>query len=263
MSLAVVVGLGEVGIPILDMLCKAYGCENIRGYDIKLSFTFEGPFKFMHICFPQNPDFVKQIGGYIKKFEPEYIIVHSTLSPGMTTWLSAEYSIGPPECRLPAIAYSPVRGNIKNGMIWSLERYTKYVAAFGLKEEEKVVIIEHLEGAGFKTKYLEDPEALECAKIWDLAWYGLNIAFYQEMERALSPAAVRAVREYISSTPVESEGKVPRILLYGGFIGGHCVIPAIEKILAQHDIQMLRSVLDSNLKRAVELTYEKPDHHPK
>ena len=82
------------------------------------------------------------------------------------------------------------------------------------------------------------------------------------MERTLSKTAVDVTREFIESTPEESEGRAPRTLLYGGFIGGHCVIPAIEKILAEHDIPMLREVLDSNIRRSLELIHERPEHHP-
>lgn len=261
-KLAIVVGLGEIGRPIYQMLCDAYGNDEVRGKDLfrlepssAITRAMDHTFNFMHICFSQNPNFVQQLRDYIGKYSPEHIIIHATLSPGMTTFLDGEFL-------LSKIFYSPVRGNTGDGMLWSLKKYTKYVAAFGLGELDYYPVTSHLRTAGFKVQYLGDPFALECAKIWDLAWYGLNIAFYQEMERALNEAAVELTRSFIGSTPEESDGKVPRILFYGGFIGGHCVIPAIEKILADHDIPMLRAVLDSNLKRFIELTYEKPPHHP-
>lgn len=263
-KLAIVIGLGEVGRPILRLLQTAYGLDEAWGKDFPPALhTYK--FRFMHICFPQSPDFVQQLRDYIKEYDPEYIIIHSTLSPGMTTFLDGEFSskiesmIRP---GIPVIFYSPVRGNIRDGMVWSLQKYTKYVAGFGIDGTDITMVLQHLEGANFKVKYVEDPEALECAKIWDLAWYGLNIAFYQEMERTLSETAVDVTREFIGSTPEESEGKAPRTLLYGGHIGGHCVIQAIEKILAEWDIPMLRAVLDSNIKRSIELTYERPKHHP-
>lgn len=259
--LAVVIGLGEIGRPIYQMLSDAYGTEEVRGLDLfypdpssGITRAMEHTFRYMHVCFPQNLDFVQQLKDYVRKYSPNCVIIHSTLSPGMTSYLDHEFDA--------IVFYSPVRGNIKDGMLWSLKKYTKYVAGFGIDGVDITMVLQHLTGANFKVTYVEDPWALECAKIWDLAWYGLNIAFYQVMERTLDKTTVDVTRAFIESTPVESEGKAPRTLLYGGFIGGHCVIPAIEKILAEHDIPMLREVLDSNIRRSLELIHERPEHHP-
>lgn len=262
--LAVVIGLGEVGRPIYQMLSEAYGRNEVRGKDLfypdpdsGITRAMDHTFRYMHICFPQSPDFVQQLRDYIREYSPKCVIIHSTLSPGMTTFLDSELSEGD-----LTIFYSPVRGNHRDGMLWSLKKYTKFVAGFGIDGIDCTMVLQHLTEADFKVRYVEDPYALECAKIWDLAWYGLNIAFYQVMERTLNETAVDVTRVFIESTPAESEGKAPRTLLYGGFIGGHCVIPAIEKILAEHDIPMLRAALDSNIRRSLELIHERPGHHP-
>lgn len=272
--LAVVIGLGEIGRPIYQMLSEAYGRNEVRGKDLfypdpdsGITRAMDHTFRYMHTCFPQSPDFVQQLRDYIREYSPKCVIIHSTLSPGMTTYLDGEFSSkiesdDPPGDHYPDIFYSPVRGNIKDGMLWSLKKYTKFVAGFGIDGIDITMMLQHLTEAGFKVRYVEDPYALECAKIWDLAWYGLNIAFYQVMERTLNETAVDVTRVFIESTPAESEGKAPRTLLYGGHIGGHCVIQAIEKVLAEWDIPMLRAALDSNIKRSLELTYERPKHHP-
>lgn len=264
-TLAVVIGLGEIGETIRKMLVDAYGVNQVKGRDIDTPDWKNYQFKFMHICFPQSPTFTDDIGEYMDVYHPEIVIIHSTLSPGMTDWLQAHLS----ETMTPdlttayrSIFYSPVRGNVKDGMEWCLKHYTKYIA--GSVDTRKVMEVNaranavlHLKEAGFKVKVIEDSAlSLEYAKLLDLCWYGLNIAFYQEVARIeekgnLDPVLIK---NFIESTPVESEGKVPRHVFYGGFIGGHCVIQGIRKILAVHDVPMLRAVIDSNIKREIELT---------
>ena len=263
---AVVLGLGEVGVPIFNMLRSAYK-EEVEAFDPavpKHDLFPKGHARFMHVCFPQSTEFVGLIADYEAAFRPEYIIIHSTLSPGMQMYLDGARPNDPEREYYPSVVYSPVRGNIKDGMEWSLRNYSKYVSAYGFQKHEWEPIMVHLEYAGFKPRWRDSSESLEFAKILDLALYGLNIAFFQEVERLAKERSLDydLIREFIESTPEESGGLVPRTVYYGGFIGGHCVIPAIEKVLAEKDIPMLKAVLESNIKREKELLYGKPDHHP-
>jgi len=248
----VVLGLGEIGRPIFEMLRDASPSQ-VFGKDIE-DVEWKYHFKFMHVCIPQNPGFLPALRKYVEEYRPEYIIIHSTLSPGVSAYLDSLF--------LAPVYYSPVRGNIKDGMRRSLEKYTKYIAGDNVTQIETV--IDHLEDAGFSIEFSPDPVALEWAKILDLAWYGLNIAFYQELERLSEEEQfdVGVVRDFIKTTPEESEGRAARTLFFGGYIGGHCVIQAIEKILAKKDIPMLREAIISNIKRQEELLFNKPDHHP-
>lgn len=263
MKLAVVIGMGEVGRPIWDMLSVAYGVDEVGMFDVHETLkaqTVPGAlFTFMHICFPQTETFVHDVCSYIEKYRPYAVIVHSTLSPGMTERLKFLCDFDDSSIFKPHFIYSPVRGNIRDGMHWCLRAYTKYLAPATMFDET-AELVEHLEGAGFKVKVCKNAIILEYAKILDLAWYGLNIAFYQEFERLINVDlfglnAYKNIREFIESTPIESEGKAPRVVFYGGHIGGHCVIQGIEKLLAKHDIPMLQAVLESNIKRERELTF--------
>ena len=255
-KLAIVIGGGEIGTPIYEMLRDAYGKEAFCRDAEKPVWESLFPgrsFTFLHICFPQTIDWTKHVLGYVEKYKPKAVIIHSTLHPGTTEQLNE---------LCPIFYYSPVRGNIKDGMRWCLERYTKYISKLsserrGEPEGEGLdgMVYDHLAKAGFNVKMTEDSVSLEYAKILDLCWYGLNIAFYQELERICEPLLdYPIIREFIESTPTESEGKVSRTVYYGGFIGGHCVIPAFEKLLALHDVPMIKAALESNIKRERELT---------
>ncbi len=89
---AVVLGLGEIGQPIYKMLAEAYGDDEVRGWDsgfyppasLGISRAMdEQTFNFMHICYPQLPGFIESVKEYNAQYEPEHIIVHSTVSPGI------------------------------------------------------------------------------------------------------------------------------------------------------------------------------------
>jgi len=266
--LAIVIGLGEIGKPIYEMLDRVYNIlmladgPMVVGRDVKKT-PWDCDFDFMHVCYPQSPNFIESLKDYVDEYHPKYIIIHSTLSPGMTRYL---YGLRKTWDNFHLrIFYSPVRGNIRDGMDWCLRRYTKYVGGMlSYLEEEYEPVLLHLAKAGFNPRWVGDSTALEWAKILDLAWYGLNIAFYQELERIVdTPESYNIVHEFIESTPVESEGKAERTIFYGGHIGGHCVMQAIEKTLGLYDIPMLRAVIDSNIKREKELMFSRPSHHPK
>jgi len=261
-DLAIILGLGEIGLPIYNLIAEHNPGRVIRGYDPKFRGELpEGSFQFMHICFPQETNFISIIREYCKKYTPRYVIIHSTVSPGMTSCLDGEIDQS-------LFFYSPVRGNMRDGMEWSLARYTKYVAAFGLEEKEWWPVMQHLAKSGFNPKYVEDPESLEWAKLLDLCWYGLNIAYYQELERTVEKRnlSYSIIEEFMRSTPEESEGRAERSVFYGGYIGGHCVMPAIEKVMAEDPgctfRMMLRATVESNIKRRLELLYRRPTHHP-
>ena len=256
-----VIGTGEIGKPIYTMVHEGYGEQQVKSRDIDGP-LFEGRmFRFLHICYPQITNFPKTVLEYAQQYQAEHIIIHSTVSPWMLDRIDRELSLLDHKAYL---WYSPVRGNIQDGMLEGLKSYTKYIAP-ALTQEGADLVVDHLRNAGFKVKFIESCEALVYAKIVDLAWYGMNIAFYQEVERICKDAAmpIEVIHEFIESTVKESGGKVKRQVMYGGFIGGHCVIPAIEKIVDSYPFPMLEAVLESNRRREQELCFDVPGHHPR
>lgn len=269
-KLALVIGQGEVGSPLYEMLADAFGPDEVFCRDIKEP-EWQHQFKFLHICYPQTVGWTASIINYLRMYKPEAIIIHSTLHPGSTKQLNQSIE--------NKFYYSPVRGNIRDGMRWCLEKYAKYLAGpngeivFSQVLEERIDevlskkdISKHLHDAHFKVKWVKDSTTLEYAKILDLCWYGLNIAFYQELERICDSKSLDydPIKDFIESTQVESEGKAKRAVFYGGFIGGHCVIPAFDKLLAAHEVPMIRDAWLSNVRRELEVLEGKvrPPIHP-
>ena len=85
----IVAGLGEIGLPILKLISKK---ENAVGYDLDKKLMNEKKFnkskniqtRFLHIAIPVNKNFNSNVLQLSKKFKPECIIIHSTISPGTT-----------------------------------------------------------------------------------------------------------------------------------------------------------------------------------
>ena len=85
----VVAGLGEIGLPILKLVSKK---ETAVGYDLNEKLMNKNKFKkfqtmptsFLHIAIPVTAKFDSNILQLYKKFKPECIVIHSTISPGTT-----------------------------------------------------------------------------------------------------------------------------------------------------------------------------------
>ena len=85
----IVAGLGEIGQPILKLLSKK---ELAVGYDLDKKLMNSKKFKklelfqtrFLHITIPVTKKFNSNVIELYKKFQPECIVIHSTISPGTT-----------------------------------------------------------------------------------------------------------------------------------------------------------------------------------
>ena len=85
----VVAGIGEIGKPILKLLSK----QNITvGFDLNPNLMDQRKFEkyknlqtsFLHIAIPVTNKFTSNILQLYKKFNPECIVIHSTIKPGTT-----------------------------------------------------------------------------------------------------------------------------------------------------------------------------------
>jgi UDP-N-acetyl-D-mannosaminuronate dehydrogenase len=232
-----VVGIGEVGKPLAQVL---EGNAPVLRHDIE-PVAFDDAIGIMHICFPfrNQRSFCETVEGYARRFKPELIIVNSTVIPGTTR--SIERMTGIDSC------YSPVRGKHVE-MESALRSYRKFIAGSVPAAVERAEA--HFREAGLETERMSSPEALELAKLSETTYFGVLIAFAQELNRY----AVGAGVDYAELTNFFKEiNFLPRTSYYPGFIGGHCVIPNINLLLQVADSPLLQAVLTSNSRRAEEL----------
>ncbi|MEA2281788.1 MAG: hypothetical protein QOK21_2395 [Solirubrobacteraceae bacterium] len=234
-SSVVVVGLGEVGRPLLDLIERA-GAP-VRGIDVDtVELPPRGSVDVMHICFPfEIPDFVGEAARYIGLLKPRLTVVNSTVSVGTTRAVH--------ELTGARIAHSPVRGKHVR-MLEELSSYVKFVG--GVDPSTSAEVAEHFQSLGLRTRVLPSPETTELAKLTETTYFGLLIAWAQELERdcdALNVDYDDVVAFY------EEIAFLPPVKYFPGTIGGHCVMPNIELLSRLGDSALLDAIRSSDRRK--------------
>ena len=94
----IVAGIGEIGKPILKLLSK----NSITvGFDLNRDLMDERKFEkykklktsFLHITIPVTNRFINDVLKLYKKFQPECVVIHSTIKPGTTEKLQGKLPI--------------------------------------------------------------------------------------------------------------------------------------------------------------------------
>ena len=225
----VVVGLGEVGAPLLEVLGRHHDAVGVDVSPVEDIFRAD----ILHICYPfQISDFVGETARYIERFKPELTIINSTVAVGTTRAVAERTG--------SAVANSPVRGkHVK--MLDDLFIYTKFVGALNRADGERAA--RHFESAGLKTSILSSPEATELAKLSETTYFGLMIAWAQEVERYCDRSSV----DYNEVVSIYDEIKFfPPVKYFPGVIGGHCVMQNIALLTRYQDSAILRAIQESN-----------------
>lgn len=228
-AVVVVVGMGEVGRPLMRILSEKYECV---GIDIN-PMDIAKPCSVLHVCYPfQIPNFIGTTEGYVNKYRPALTVINSTVAPGTTRKVQA--AIGE-----RAVAYSPVRGKHAK-MEEDMRRYKKFVAA--PRADALAQALDHFSQAGFMTGTFRTPELAELSKLLETTYLGILIAWAQEVERFAGQydgtfEDAKAFVEEIDFLPSH---------IFPGYIGGHCVMPNIAILRSQFKSKFLDTVVESN-----------------
>jgi UDP-N-acetyl-D-mannosaminuronate dehydrogenase len=226
----VVVGLGEVGKPVFELISRHH---HTVGVDISPPLEEIEQVDVLHVCYPfQIRNFVGETVRYIKLFGPKLTVVNSTVAVG-TTRLIAE-QVG------AAVVNSPVRGKHAR-MLDEIREYTKFIGA--IDPGDARCAAEHFESVGLKTKILSSPEATELAKLTETTYFGLMIAWAQELERYCDQSGTH-YEELISF--YDEIKFFPSVKYFPGIIGGHCVMPNIEILRKFDESVILEAIRTSN-----------------
>lgn len=242
MKNVLIVGLGEIG----SSLCKVF--EDSKEFKLFKKDMEELEIKedidVMHVCIPYSDKFESIVIDYIKKYNPGLVIINSTLRPGTTENI---YKIS--KCK---IVHSPVRG--KHPDIYEgLMKAVKFIG--GVDDESANEAKGHFESLGIKTEVLKSPMETELGKLFSTTYYGLCIAFHQEMERICNmfgadfEQTVTRFNETYNDVVRKINPKVVRPVLFPGFIGGHCVMPNITILKKDVDSDFLDTIERSNEKK--------------
>ena len=224
----VVVGLGEVGRPLFELISDKY---NAIGIDIEPVIT-DGECAVLHICYPFSERFVRTAVQYIEQNRPALTVINSTVAPG-TTRLVHRFTGAP-------IVYSPIRGKHFK-MKRDLLLYTKFIG--GVDREAALRASEHFRSIGMKTRLVPSPETAELAKLTETTYFGLLIAWAQEVERYCNHLDV----DYDDVASFYEEVQfLPSTKYFPGAIGGHCVMPNIAILKRTFESELLNAIVASN-----------------
>ena len=236
----VVAGLGEIGYPILKTLSKK---QTTIGYDIDKRLMSKSKFKtlqntqtsFSHIAIPVTRKFDSNILQLYKKFKPECIVIHSTISPGTTERIQKKLNI--------PLIYSATRG-VHKRMLKDIKRYTKFFVISKNAPKKQWAIrtfSRKMKNCGVRTRQMSKPETLELGKILcDTSYLGWLINYAQLTNMAAIQYNIDYDEMWTFSDEIhEFLGNRPK--LYPGFIGGHCVIPNLD-LLQDQTLNLIKKI---------------------
>jgi UDP-N-acetyl-D-mannosaminuronate dehydrogenase len=231
----VVIGLGEVGRPLCDLVAQT-GAD-VLGVDVApVDMPPPGTVGVMHICIPfEIADFVGETASYVDHLQPELTVINSTVGIGTTRAVHQRTG--------GRIVHSPIRGKHAR-MVEDLTYYDKFIGPIDAYAGD--LAKQHFESLGMTTKVLSSPEASELAKLTETTYFGVLIAWSQEVERHCEAVGVdydEVVAFY------EQVGYLPPVKFFPGVIGGHCVMPNIEILKGIADAPLLEAVRWSNAQK--------------
>lgn len=236
----VVVGLGEIGRPIFQLLSKQFLTV---GYDTNQKLMNQKrflkyrkiPTSFLHICIPFGKIFLSNIQSLKEEFSPKCIVIHSTIKPYTTNKIQEKNKI--------PIIYSATRG-VHKRMRTDLKRYTKFFALDPKATDAKRIALEYskiMKKCGIKTKRISKPITLELAKIvCDTSYYGWLINYAQLSNIIAIQHKVNYDEMWSFADEIHKFlGNRPK--MFPGFIGGHCIIQNL-KLIDKEDLRQIDKI---------------------
>lgn len=221
MSVSIVIGMGEVGRAVSQVLSTAH---KVVSYDTSRDNLIpsierdEDTLVVLHICIPFDEVFYASVNSYKHLFKPSYTVIHSTTPIGTCKTL---------ECH-----HSPIRG-IHPHLAESITTFTTYLAP------KSTELKQYLEQAGMDVVCVSDTDTTEAGKLWSLTAYALSIILEKEMYQWCEANEVdydicykHFTHSYDNGYDAMGMGNYVRPVLehMDGGIGGHCIIPGVEKL---------------------------------
>jgi len=206
---SLVCGLGQVGIAITSIL----ECDGIDKNQIAPAKNY----KYLHICFPYNSEFIKQVRYYQFLYSPDYIVCHSTVPVGT--------------CKKLNMVHSPVRGKHPD-LEKSIRTFVKYFGG-----DDAYACAQAFQEKGVKVKCLKYSQDSEAGKLFDTLIYGVNILIEKEIHEFCKNNSLNFDMVYTNFCETYNEGYeemgLPQFKKYilkhvDGPIGGHCLLSNAE-----------------------------------
>lgn len=220
MKIVVMGGQGAVGSAFMEL---AQGKAEATSYDLKGDLKVGFKADVLHVCIPYSLRFVTDVKAVMHIYEPDVVIVHSTVPVGTTR------QIGLNAC------HAPVRGQ-HNNLLEGLKTFSMPLGSVSNWGERRA--FKHLVCLGILVDMWKSPEETELAKLLCLSRYLNDLAFYQNAERLCRAMGVdRSILPKWTETynagyeGLDKSKMRPDLDFPDGVVGGACVIP-VSKILA-------------------------------
>ena len=240
-NVIVIGGKGEVGSAIVKIEKEFSNNALIVDKDTQL---VEGDllktYVAMHVCVGYSDKFIETVKNYNATFNPELIIIHSTVPVGTTS-----------KIKDVNIVHSPIRGihpNLYDGI-------TKFVKYVGGDDKSTKLAIRHLESLWIDTVKLGSSETTELLKILSTTYYLHNVLYAKEVQELCNKYEVDFNEVYTHANNTYNEGyrklgleNVVRPILTPPSldgVGGHCLI--------ENAIILSKELLTKNMKNLLSL----------
>jgi len=223
-----IMGWGEIGRSVARLYPKSK--YQILSKDLNHDYLRGERIDILHVAIPYSDDFIKDIIKQIKKNQPKFVIIESTVDVGVTSKINKKLSKTSTgvERKKKIVVHSPVRGMHPN-LTKSLKCFVKYIGADNRNIGERAV--KHYQSIGVKSKLFMPSESTELNKILSTSYYGICIAWAAEIKRLCDKYKIdyKSFEDFNNSY---NEGyikmgrkNVIRPTLYPpkSGIGGHCV----------------------------------------
>lgn len=225
-----IIGYGEIG----QSLEKLYLG---RDFDIQINDTglemdqIKPGVEVLNVAIPftDQDKFIKIVTEYILDINPKLTIIHSTITPGTTLKVLEKLN------NSHLVVHSPVRG-VHPNLYEGLKTFTKFIGSDN--KEATIATREHYNELEVKYEMFKGSKATELAKVLSTTYYGMCIAFHNDMNKLCKEHDVKYEEVATKWNKTYNEGysklgmdNVVRPVLYppkDGKIGGHCVVPNAE-----------------------------------
>lgn len=215
-----IVGCGEIGQAI-GALLESQKDATVAYHDPQASLFYETDFmsvEVLHVCFPYTKHFVKSLQQYIEDYNPEHIIIYSTVPIGITKGF-------------PKAVHSPVEGKHPH-LEESIRLMERWIGFNDISEGDFFAAFFRTMGLGIKL--VASSDFTEALKLLSTTEYGINIEFARYKARIAEEVGMdysltqRWNEEY--NRLYKNLGLEKRFQKYvldapTGPKGGHCVVP--------------------------------------
>lgn len=245
---SLVIGNGQVGKGLYDVISKYHETyiKDVEDVDI------EG-IEVLHICYPYHDKFIWTTNDYIKKYKPSLVINHASVAIGTTEKIGLEHNIG----FKVDVVYSPIRGKHPN-LSGDIATFDKFIAG---ETEASLKADKYFAECGMRTVVfptVSDMRNLEFSKLMTNIRYGYEICFMQELDRIADAFGVDSKvfsefeKSYNAGYKTLNQEYMTRPILYGGLIGGHCVMQCAKIVSDEHPSEMFDWMFFSQGKKQME-----------